>query len=111
MGGVLAIFAVSKAIARPVGSEALLIPGAMLIALDLLEFRQSRRGAQSLLHKRFAVCSQCRYCLESLGDAGICPECGSKFTRSELESVWRRRYKRHFEGTTRITPLEDPGDR
>jgi len=105
--GTFAIIAlISKTIPRVPGIEAVLVPAALLIALDWLEFRQTRASARSLLAKRFRVCDRCCYELESLPDSGTCPECGATYDRGALERTWRARYKKTFEGTTSIAPLE-----
>ncbi|HLP85172.1 MAG TPA: hypothetical protein VK157_12555 [Phycisphaerales bacterium] len=63
----------------------------------------SRRFVAKVHARDYRVCWKCGYDLRDLQQQGICPECGSAFTMTELREKWSR-FERETAGTSRQPP-------
>lgn len=52
-----------------------------------------RSLARNFLSKhRGFICPRCHYALTTLPDVGLCPECGTSYTRSDVVVLWENEY-------------------
>jgi hypothetical protein len=71
-----------------------LVPLVLTMAIRLV---LARYAALDMLKRAgFKVCTRCRYDLSAHPDEGTCPECGLSYNASDLESVWRARYRKEL---------------
>src|SRR5262245_16051922 len=50
------------------------------IIITFVGYRASERGRREVLRLNCRLCLRCRYPLPATGDAGVCPECGTRYT-------------------------------
>jgi ssDNA-binding Zn-finger/Zn-ribbon topoisomerase 1 len=74
--------------------------GPMILLVIVFNFIDSmaglflaRRARRIILKHDFRICPRCRYFLHGLPDEGSCPECGNRFGREQLVSLWKKRYR------------------
>jgi hypothetical protein len=60
---------------------------AMVMAVFLVRYLEGRMWLRAR-NANFCICPSCLYPLEEID--GICPECGSAFTRTTLRDSWLR---------------------
>jgi hypothetical protein len=84
--------------------------GTMLFACGIIY-----RGARLRIARRFLrphgafVCPRCHYPLRRLPDAGVCPECGTGYTRAGVVALWEDRYRLgHIFPRAAPPPASDP---
>jgi len=83
---------------KPLGAWGLLI--AVIVSIPMGDFCQSRLDRWRRSHVRRLldphrgfVCPACGYALSTRPDVGICPECGTLYTRREIVRLWTAAYK------------------
>lgn len=56
------------------------------------------------------VCLRCHYPLRRLPDNGVCPECGTQYTRPQVVELWERTYRlrQRFPRVSEHTPAPGP---
>lgn len=69
-----------------------LVTWTAILASDLGDLHKKARD--KLRREGYKFCARCEYDLATLPDEGLCPECGSPYTRAELEAHWEHAYKR-----------------